>query len=188
MRELLLTLFVSLLAFCVLFYRFKVKAAFHFNVTSGLGFVSIKTMGVRLFSAKFELTEEGRFKFIRGVKKKKKKKKPKTLLMVYFTTLTKRLKVKKFELYFTLGSDKDAYKVSMICGYILALDAMFSAFLLDRYKHIKIFNDIDPIYDQNRLEASLSVVISFSLFDMLISVFAAYIKYFKVLKERRKNA
>lgn len=187
MREILLIIFLTLFITYVFVYPFKVKTALHFNVFDGVGFLSVKAFCFRLFSGKFTLTEDGTFEMQKRGKPKKKKKKPISLLYVYFTVLAKRLSVKKFEWYFTCGSDTDARFVSMLCGYILTIDSMLSAFLLDRYKHIKIFNDIDPIYDKDRLEISASVVITFSLLDMLIGVIVAYYKYIKLLMEK-KNA
>jgi len=187
MREILLIVFTILLVGYVLVYPFKVKTALHFNVFEGVGFLSVKAFCFRLFSGKFMLTDDGKFEMQKKGKPKRKKKKPISLLYVYFTVLAKRLAVKKFEWYFTCGSENDARFVSMLCGYILSIDSMLSAFLLDRYKHIKIFNDIDPIYDKDRLEISASVVITFSLLDMIIGVVIAYYKYIKLLVEK-KNA
>ena len=181
----MLGIFIVLLVLYILIYPFKVKGAIHFNVFEEIGFISIKVFCFRIFSAKISLDENGKFHLQTPGKPKKKKKKPKTLMASYFVTIGKRLEIKKFEWYFTCGSNENAQFVSMLCGYILSLDAILSAILLERYKHVKIFNDIDPIYNEDRLEVSSSVVVSFRLLDMIVGVVIAYKNYLKVLKERK---
>lgn len=185
MRELILFITIGLFIMLIIIYPFKVKFAMHFNVFEAVGFISLRSLCFKLFSAKIVLNEAGEIDLIRGKKKLKKKKKPLSLLSVYFLTLAKRLAVKKFEWYFTCGSDKNADTVSLICGYVLSLDAVISSILLNKYSHVKIYKDIDPIFDKERLEVASSVVVSFCLFDMFISVFTAYKNYFK-LKQKRE--
>lgn len=187
MKDIILTCAIVLFVLCVIIYPFKVKIALHFNVFEMVGFVSIKALSFRLFSGKFHVNDQMQFELEKPKKKKKKKKKPISLLSVYFLTLAKRLSVKKFEWYFTCGSNTDASLVSLLCGYVLSFDAIVSSILLNSYSHVKIYNDIDPIYDSDRLEASSSIVVSFCLFDMFIALFVAYKNYFELLKEK-KNA
>jgi len=187
MRESLLIAAIIIFVFLALIYHFKIKIAFHANILDGLGFISIKFFLFRLFSAKFVLTEEGKFEMDEPKKKPKKKKKAPLLLMVYFGTLAKRLDIKKFEIYLTCGSNENAEFVSIMSGTLLSVASIVSGILLEKYKHLKIFTDIDPLYDKDALEISSSIVVSFCLLDMLIAVVYAYFEYFKVLRER-KNA
>lgn len=187
MKEIALTCLIILFILLVIVYSFKVKIVFHFNVFEMVGFVSIKALGFKMFSGKFTINEQMQFELEKPKKKSKKKKKPISLLTVYFLTLAKRLSVKKFEWYFTCGSNTDASLVSLLCGYVLCLDSIVSSVLLNSYSHVKIYNDIDPIYDSDRLEASSNIVVSFCLLDMLVSLFVAYKNYFELLKEK-KNA
>lgn len=185
MKEIVLGIAISLFVLLVILYPFKFKIALHSNVFEMVGFVSVKAFCFNLFSGKFTMNEKGEFSLEKNKKKKPKKKKPISLLSVYFSTLLKRLNVKKFEWYFTCGSNTDARLVSLLCGYVLSFDAIVSAILLDKYSHVKIYNDIDPIYDDDRLEVSASVVVSFCLLDMFVAVFIAYRNYFQLLKEKK---
>lgn len=187
MKDIVLTCVIALFFICVILYPFKVKIALHFNVFEMIGFVSIKALCFKLFSGKFLVNDKMQFELEKQKRKIKKKKKPISLLSVYFLTLAKRLSVKKYEWYFTCGSNTDASLVSLLCGYVLSFDAIVSSVLLNSYSHVKIYNDIDPIYDSDRLEASSNFVVSFCLLDMFISLFVAYKKYFELLKEK-KNA
>ncbi len=130
------------------------------------------------------MNEENKIELIQE-KMKKKNSKPTYLLNIYFSSLLKRLTVKDFEWYFSCGSDTDAKFVSMICGYVLAVDAIVSGMLLNRYKHVEIFNDVDPFFDKDELEISTKIIVCFSLFDVLWSLFVAYKNYFKIKKENK---
>lgn len=185
MRDTFLVVCVLLFVVLILWYPFKVKIAVHLNVFDAIGFVSIRSLCFKLFSAKIQINENGRLELLQAKKKQQKKRKPFSLLSVYFMTLAKRLSVKKFEWYFTYGSNKNADIVALICGYVLAFDSIVSGVLLNRYNHVKIYNDIDPIFDDNRFEVSTSVVVSFCLFDMFVSVFIAYVNFFKLKLRKR---
>lgn len=184
MKNIVLISLLVLLFVIVILYPFKVKMSFHFDVFELVGFVSIKAYVFKLFSGKL-IFEDGHFELFRG-EKKQKKKKPMPLLSEYFISLSKKLSVEKFEWYFTCGSDSDARFVSLVCAYVLSLDAMLSSVLLNRYKHVEIFNDIDPIFDKDDLQVSSRSVVSFSFFDVFLSLFVAYKNYFKMMK-RNKN-
>lgn len=186
MKGALLGIAVALFVVLIVIYPFKLKAVFHINVLEDLCFLAIKVFDIKLFCARFTITKEGKFDMDKFNKKKKKKKKDPLLLSSYFMCLAKMLHFKKLELFFTGGSSENAYYVSMLCGYVNAISSALYAVLLNKYKHIKIYSDIDPDYGQDRLELSASVVISFSLLDMIISVICAYKCYFqKKLKEKR---
>lgn len=185
MKDVVLLFAIILFVLLVLIYPFKFKIALHLNVFDMVGFVAIRAFWFKLFSGKFIVDENGKFVLEKKNKKKTKKKKPISLLSEYFSVILKRLNVKKFEWYFTCGSNTNASFVSLLCGYVLSLDAIVSGILLDKYKHVKIYNDIDPIYNEDRFEASASIVVSFCLLDMLIGLFVAYRNYFKLIKEKK---
>ena len=181
-------LMIALIVFfvvLVLIYPFKFKVALHFNVLDLVGFAAIKAFGFKLLSFKIFIDEKGRIHMLFGKKKKKKKQKPFSYTKAYFMSLAKRFEVKKFEVYLSYGQASDAYVTSMACGVVLMIDSMLSSVLLDRYKHIKIFTDIDPIYNTDRLETSSSIVISFSILDLVVSIGLGLINYLKAKREAK---
>ncbi|MBQ7467167.1 MAG: hypothetical protein IJS74_03765 [Clostridia bacterium] len=178
---------IVVLAVLVLVYPFKFKVALHFNVIELVGFIAVKSFGLNIISMKILIDENGKLDIEIGKRKKKKKKKPFSYSQAYFMSLARRLEVKKFELYLSYGQASDAYLTSMACGVVLMIDSMLSSILLDNYKHVKIFTDIDPIYNDDRLELSGAVVVTFSIFDTAISILLGFINYLKTKKEAKAN-
>ena len=185
MKEGLVIGIAGLLAVLVIIYPFKFKVALHFNVLELVGFIAVKSFGLNIVSAKILIDEDGKPQVEIGKRKKKKKKKPFSYSQAYFMSLGKRLEVKKFEVYLSYGQQSDAYLTSMACGVVLMFDSMLSSVLLDKYKHVKIFTDIDPIYNDDRLELSGAVVITYSILDLVISILLGLINYFKAKKEAK---
>ena len=68
---------------------------------------------------------------------------------------------------------------------VIMFDSMLSSVLLDKYKHVKIFTDIDPIYNDDRLELSGAVVITYSILDLAVSILLGLVNYFKAKKEAK---
>lgn len=182
MKIILLVLSSILFFSFLILYPFKVRIDFHFNIFELVGFVSIKAYLIKLFSGKI-VFEENRFEVDCG--KKKQKKKPLRLLKEYFVSLSKRISVRKFECFFSFGSDSDAKLVSLLCANVLSFDAILSSILLNKYKHVEIFNDIEPIYDKEELQVSSRIVVCFNFLDVFLSLFVAYKNYFKMLKENK---
>lgn len=184
MKSYILVFAIIMLIFLVLIYPFRIRISLHLDFFRLVGFVSVKAYFLKLFSGKLIVDDQNKIKLVQE-KKKNKKSKPTYLLNIYFTSLLKRLTVKDFEWYFSCGSDTDANFVSLICGYVLAFDAVFSGILLNRYKHVEIFNDVDPSFEKDSLEISTKIIVCFSIFDVLWSLFVAYKEYFKIMKESK---
>ncbi len=185
MKQGLIIALLVVLVVLVIIYPFKFKLALHFNVLELVGFIAIKFLGFNLVTMKLYIDENGKPCIQRGKKKKKKKKKPFSYRQAYFMSLGKRLEIKKFEIYLSYGQASDAYLTSMACGVVLMIDSLLSSVLLDNYKHVKIYTDIDPIYNDDRLELSGAVVITFSILDLVVSVLLGLVNYFKVKKEAK---
>ena len=187
MRVTLLVLFVLVLGILFVTYPFKFKALLHINALKDVGFGAVKVMHVRLFCARFNISSTGKLNMDSGIKKKKKKKKPVTFRKVYFTCLAKLLTVKKVEILFDGGCKDSAYLVALLNGYINALSAIGVSWLINKYRHIRVFYNASPYFNENRLEISGSVVVAVSLLDIFLSVIYAYYCYKKEVIRRAKN-
>ncbi len=186
MKSLLLAIAIIVLVILIFTVPIKIKAAVHINVLEDVGFGSIKLMYQKLFCAKFRITGEGRLEVDNAVKKKKKKKKN-YIRKKYFACMLKLIDIKKFEIFVDSGSTYNAYVISMLCGYLSAMSSALIAMLINKYKHIKVFSSLKPSFDRDRLELSGSLVIAFSLLDMLLSIAYAYFSYlFMKIKENMK--
>ncbi len=186
MKATLLIVFIVLFVVLLLVYPFKIKGAFHFNAIEDVGFVVLKVFVIKLVCMRFRFNNKGGLE-LKKYKKKKKKKKPVTLLGSYFMSLAKKLDVKKIQFFFSSGVPDNAYLVCMVNGAVETISASMFAVLLNKYKHLKIFSDVDPVFNENKLEVTASVVVSFCLLDMLLSVIHAYIYYFKLLRRAKKH-
>ena len=166
-------------------YPFKIKAALHINFLEDVGFGAVKVFAFKLFCAKFKLSPSGKLEVNSAVKKKKKKKKGTLIKKCYKKSLIKFLHIKKFEILLDIGYKDNAYFVSMLSGYLSVLSSSAIAVLQNKYKCIKTFHRINPIYSDNRLEVSGSLVVSFSLLHMVMSIVYAYWCF---IKEKLKGA
>lgn len=183
MKSLILGFAIVVLILLVLTTPIKIKAAIHINALEDVGFGSIKLMYHKLFCAKFRITGDGKIEVDNAVKKKKKKKK-KYLRKKYISCMLKLIDIKKFEIFVDSGSTYNAYFISMFCGYLSAMTSAMIAFLINKYKHIKVFSSLRPVFDTDKLELSGSLVIAFSLLDMIISIVYALFSYlFMKIKE-----
>ena len=167
MKVAVLILVMVVFVILVITYPFKFKGAVHINALENIGFAVIKVLNIRLFNGRFKVDTDGKFSFEK--EKNKKKKKNKTFKNHYFLSLSKRVDVKKAELFFNGGLEDDACLVSMACGYINVFVLSIFAVFMSKYKQMKTFVLVEPEYDKNRLELTASGVITFSLLDMFLS-------------------
>lgn len=176
--RIILLLAIALFVLLVLTYPFKLKTAVHINFLEDVGFGAVKFLNLKLFCARFKITKNGKFEIHNAVKKKKKKKN-KTIRKKYFLCLASLLKIKKFEVMLDAGYEDNAYLLSMFCGYFSNLSSSLIAVLMNKYKGIKVFYRVNPFFKQNRLELSGSIVVSFSLLDMIVAIFCSYFCFMK---------
>ena len=86
---------------------------------------------------------------------------------------SKRIDVKKMELYFTGGFENDSYISALVCGAMSSLVQSFYSYLYDKYEGVKLYEDVDVSFDKSNLEITFDVVISISLFSILKSIIKA---------------
>ena len=184
MNNILLILFIMFFVISVVIYPLKMKGAIHINVLENLGFAVVKVFNIRLFNARFKMAKDGHVSMEK--EKNKKKKKNKTLSQFYFMSLAKKVDVKKAEIFFVAGSSQDAFIVSVVNGFVNVVSTCVFTTLMNKYKSMKTLVCVEPDYEKEGLEITASGVISFSLFDMLLSVIYSVIHYLKV-KERKVN-
>ena len=170
-----------LFVICIIVYPFKMKGAVHINIVENIGFAVVKVFNIRLFSGRLKMTSGGKLS-LEKEKNKKKNNKNKTLKHHYFLSLMKKVEVKKAELFFNGGTERDVYLVSIVSGYINVFVTSIFAVFMNKYKHMKTFISVEPDFERDRLELTASGVISFSLLDMFLS-FIHGVYY--MLKERR---
>lgn len=184
MKETLMIVVLICIALIIVSYPFKIRGAFHVNVLKDVGFIVIKLFWFKLFCARFKISSDGKL-LVEEIKKRKRKPN-KMLLMYYFSCLIKKIDVKKIELYFTGGSDSDAHYVSMLCGCISSISAAVFSVLINKYRKIKIYNNIEPNFSDNKLETTMAFAVRFSLLNVMSSLLCAYKSYFKKKKELKK--
>lgn len=186
MRAALIAFFSVLLLLLILTARIKIKAAVHVNIPENVGFGAIKFVSLKLFCAKFSIAKNGKISMESALKKKKKKKKA-ILRRNYIKAMLGLISVRKFEVFIDSGTTANASSLCLFTGFTEALCSAINAFLLNKYRNVKIFSGFTTSFDRPRLEISGSIVISFSLLDMMISIIYAYFMYFKFKLKELKN-
>ena len=97
----------------------------------------------------------------------------KTFLKQFIKELLSRIDVKKTEIFFTGGLEDDSYASAIMCGTISSLVKTGYSVLSQKYKNVKMYEDISPTYHETNLELTFDVVISLSFIQFLISAIKA---------------
>jgi len=178
MKTALLILLITFFMILFISYPFKIKWSFHFNVLKNVGFVVFKVLFIRLTCERFKINNKCEIE----IESEKKKKKDDQFLKQYIYSLAKRVDVKRIDLFCDIGLKDDAYLLSMTCGYIDSFFNICYSVLLNRYVDLKIFYRCEPTYQRECLEATGKIIVTFSLIDVLISVYNAYRRYKRLNK------
>ena len=84
-----------------------------------------------------------------------------------------RLNVKKVEVFFTGGFVDDSYLSAMMCGSVSSVIQSIYSYLSQNYKDVKMYEDIQPTFNQTNLELTMDFVVSLSLFQIFLSILKA---------------
>ena len=169
--------FIFMFILLVVTYPFKISWYFHINLLNNIGFVVFKVLFIRLMCERFKI--DNHFEF----QTEREKKKNQVFFHNYIFCLSKRVDVKKIDVFCDVGSEEDAYFISMLNGYIDAVLAMVSGVFLNRFKSLKIFNNVEPYYEKSILEFTGKIIVSFNLISVLLSTIMAY----KLTKKSRRG-
>lgn len=84
-----------------------------------------------------------------------------------------RLDVKKIEIFFTGGFVDDSFSSAMLCGTVSSMVRSVYSYLSLKYDDVKLYEDVDPTYNESNLEITFESVVSVSIFKLLVSLIKA---------------
>ena len=180
MRNLLIVFFVVLLLLLITFFPFKTRFMTHFNIINLKGYYCLKIWRIKLLCGMIFiqngdlqisnsdniLSSNANSLFIKEMAKQ----------------ILSRLNVKKVEVFFTGGFVDDSYLSAMMCGSVSSIIQSLYSYLSQKYKDVKMYEDIQPTFNQTNLEITMDFVVSVSLFQIFLSILKAN-KLKKELKE-----
>lgn len=164
----------------ILVFPFKTRVMGHVNLLELKCYYSVKSWIIKLLCGKIEI-ENGALEMTNE----------ETLLSgsydndfmkKVFGELITRLDVKKVEIFFTGGFKENSYASAIMCGTIVSLVESLYGYLSLKFEDVKMYKDISPTFDENNLELTLDLVVSFSIFGIVKSLLVAG-KKTKKLKE-----
>jgi len=87
--------------------------------------------------------------------------------------LAKRMDIKKVEIFFTGGFEEDSYSSAIMCGSITSMVRSLYSVLSQKYKNVKMYEDIDPTFFETNLELTFDGVVAVSILKIFISLIKA---------------
>ena len=172
MKELLIVFFIVTLIIMAMAFPFKTRLMTHINLLSTKGFYSFKVMRVKLLTGRFYLDNDSGFQ-VENSNDLVSQNYNKPFVKKLTKEFLKRIDIKKVEMYFSGGLKNDAYSSAIICGAVSSTIQSFYSFLSEKFDNVKLYEDVEVLFDENSLEVTADIVISISLISILISIFKA---------------
>ena len=179
--KVLIVFFILSFLIMVLSFPFKTRLMSHINVLEMVGFYSLKIMRIKLLSGKIYTNELREFMVDNSVD---------LITATYnnpfmkaFTKeLIEKLDVKKLEIYFTGGFQDDSSTSALVCGMVSSLVQTAYSYLKMTYENVKLYEDVEPTFDESNLEITIDGVVAISFLSIMISIVKASIN-----KKKYKN-
>ena len=185
MKNLLIVFFIFFFTISIIVFPFKIRMLGHFNLIKLIGFYSMKVFFIKFLTGRIRY-ENNEFKIensVNIIKEEFNEEFTKKLI----SELANRMDIKKIEVYFTGGISDNSFSSAILCGSISSLVQSFYSYLSQKYYNVKLYEDIDPTFNQNNLELTFDAVISISLISIVIAVFSSLKKQKKELKNEKQG-
>ena len=183
MKNLLIVFFIFFFVISIIVFPFKVRVLGHFNLIKLLGFYSMKVFFIRFLTGRIRY-ENNEFKIENSVNIIKEEFNEE-YTKKFIIELLSKMDIKKIEIYFTGGIIDNSFSSAILCGSVSSLVQSLYSYLSQKYYKVKLYEDIDPTFNQNNLELTFDAVVSISLISIVISVFSSLKKYKKELKNEK---
>ncbi len=184
MRNLLIVFFVICFLMMVVFFPFKTRLMGHLNLVDLKCFYSLKAWIIKLLSGSV-IFESGKFELYNE---------DTILSKSYNNDYTKlvgkeilsSIDIKKLEIFFVGGFKENSFSSAIMCGSVMSFVETLFGFLSLKFNDVKMYKDIKPTFDDNNLELTMDIVVSVSLWKLLMCFLSAGKKLNK-LKELKNE-
>lgn len=166
MRNLLIVFFIICLFFLIILFPFKTRMMGHINLVEMKCYYSIKSWILKLLCGKIYI-ENGKLEMLNEDTLLSKNYNKKFMKIMTNEVLSK-IDVKKVEIFFTGGFKENSFSSAIMCGTVLSLVQTLFGYLSLKFDDVKMYEDIDTTFDETSLELTLDVVVSISLFKLVI--------------------
>lgn len=172
MKELLIVFFIFTVIIMAMAFPFKTRMMFHTNLLNAKGFYSFKIMKIRLLTGRFFIDKNEGFTiensvdiFSQNINK--------PFVRNLIKEMTKRVDVKKVELFFTGGFKEDAYSSAIMCGFVSSAAHVIYSMIYEKFEDAKLYEDVSVTFDEDNVDLTFDIVIKISLIAILKSIFKA---------------
>ena len=172
MKELLIVFFIFTVIIMAMAFPFKTRMMFHTNLLNAKGFYSFKIMKIRLLTGRFFIDKSEGFTiensvdiFSQNINK--------PFVRNLIKEMTKRVDVKKVELFFTGGFKEDAYSSAIMCGFVSSAAQVIYSMIYEKFEDAKLYEDVSVTFDEDNVDLTFDIVIKISLIAILKSIFKA---------------
>lgn len=180
----LIVFFVVLFVLLIIILPFKARLMVHVNILDLKGFYSLKIFKIRLLTGRV-LIIDGELKIDNEIDK---------ITIEYDSDfdktfskyILKEIDIKKMEIFFTGGFVDNSYASAIMCGTISSVVQIIYSYLTQKYYNVKLYQDIDPTFNEDNLELTFDIVVSISIFALLKSAIQSAISL-KNLKENKNE-
>lgn len=97
----------------------------------------------------------------------------KTFLKTVTKEIVKSIDVEKIELFFTGGFAENSFMSAMLCGGMSSLVQTLYGYLSLNYENVRLFEDINPTYNESNFELTFDGVVKISILQICVSLIKA---------------
>lgn len=176
MNAILIVFFIILFVILISILPFKVRMMSHLNLITLKLFYSFKFYRFKILCGKAEIVN-GKFNILNS-NNIIKGNVDKNFASEYLKNISKKMDIKKVELFFEGGFVEDSYLSAIMCGTITSSVRTIYSVLSLKYKNVKLYENILPTFYDTNLELTFDFVISISI----LQIFMCLIKSSKNIK------
>ncbi len=171
----MLIVFFVLFLLLLLVLPFKSRIMGHLNLTDKKGFYSFKIWKVKILCGRVYFNDENKL-IIENTNNVIKNKYKDKLMQKFARQVMSEIEVKKVELFFTGGFKQNSFSSAMICASARLLMDLIYSYLSQNFFNVKLYEDIEPLFDEDLLELTFDFVATISIFKFIKSLIIAKLK------------
>ncbi len=172
MKELLIVFFILMVIIMAMAFPFKTRMMFHSNFLKTKGFYSFKIMKIKLLTGRFYIDEGDGFT-IENSANLLSQNYNKPFVKNLMKELSKKVDIKKVEMFFTGGFKDDSYMSAIMCGFASSMIQTIYSYVYEKYEGVKLYEDVEVTFEEDNIDLTFDIVIKISLLAILKSIFKA---------------